>query len=166
MDGSLLSPVGPRGVCGCDVLYRCYLLALLMAPPLLGVAQLMPEKPPVTAVQALEHVTLFVRDQDQALAWYVDMLGLVKVDDRRFGANERSVTVGVAGSRETHIVLAIPNEALEQSVGPSPDTGPCRSRNREPLRLRTDVLGDSLPAIQISELVAWTDCVHRTRNGL
>jgi predicted enzyme related to lactoylglutathione lyase len=68
-------------------------------------------------VQALEHVTIFVRDQDEALAWYVDRLGLVKVDDRRFGAGERWLTVSASSSDSTRIVLAVPQGVMQQSIG-------------------------------------------------
>jgi catechol 2,3-dioxygenase-like lactoylglutathione lyase family enzyme len=68
------------------------------------------------AVQALEHVTIFVRDYDEALAWYVDRLGFVKVEDRRFGPS-RWVTIAPSNAPGTHIVLAVPNEALRSSIG-------------------------------------------------
>jgi predicted enzyme related to lactoylglutathione lyase len=71
--------------------------------------------PPV--VRALEHVTLFVPDQEQALRWYVDRLGLVKVEDQRFGAGERWLTVAPPGEHATRIVLAVPREALRSSIG-------------------------------------------------
>jgi predicted enzyme related to lactoylglutathione lyase len=71
--------------------------------------------PPV--VQALEHVTLFVTDQEAALAWYVGNLGFVKVEDRRFGANERWLTIAPPGEHATRIVLAVPREAMKSSIG-------------------------------------------------
>jgi len=67
-------------------------------------------------IESLEHVTIFVRDYDEALAWYVGRLGLVKVEDRKFGT-ERWLTVAPPGEAGTRIVLAVPREALSASVG-------------------------------------------------
>jgi predicted enzyme related to lactoylglutathione lyase len=66
---------------------------------------------------SLEHVTIFVRDYDEALAWYVDRLGLVKVEDQKFGAGERWLTVAPSTSSSTRIVLAVPRESLKDSIG-------------------------------------------------
>jgi catechol 2,3-dioxygenase-like lactoylglutathione lyase family enzyme len=76
-------------------------------------ASALAESPPLVA---LEHVTLFVRDYDEALRWYVELLGLVKVEDRRFGA-QRWVTLATAPEATTHIVLAVPIEELRASIG-------------------------------------------------
>ncbi len=70
-----------------------------------------------SAIQALEHVTIFVPDQHAALAWYVGKLGFVKVEDRKFGANERWLTIAPPGEHATRIVLAVPREAMRSSIG-------------------------------------------------
>jgi catechol 2,3-dioxygenase-like lactoylglutathione lyase family enzyme len=71
----------------------------------------------VPVVKSLEHVTLFVRSYDEALAWYVDKLGMVKVDDRPMGAGQRWLTVAPSHGSATNLVLAIPSSALSSSIG-------------------------------------------------
>jgi predicted enzyme related to lactoylglutathione lyase len=71
------------------------------------------EPPPLTA---LEHVTLFVRDYDEALTWYVERLGLVKIEDRSFGA-QRWLTLATSNAAATQIALAVPSEELRSSIG-------------------------------------------------
>jgi predicted enzyme related to lactoylglutathione lyase len=82
-------------------------------------------------LRALEHVTVFVRDYDEALSWYVDKLGLVKTEDRRFGANERWLTVAPSADAATRIVLAVPSPGLAGSIGHQHNwvfrTGDCRT---------------------------------------
>jgi len=65
----------------------------------------------------LEHVTVFVRDYDEALSWYIERLGLVKVDDQRFGPNQRWLTVATSKDSATHIVLAVPSDVMKTSIG-------------------------------------------------
>jgi predicted enzyme related to lactoylglutathione lyase len=88
----------------------------------------------VPAVTALEHVTIFVRDQEDALRWYVDNLGMSKVEDRRFGGGERWLTVAPAGKHATHIVLAVPRPEMQASIGHQHNwvfrTGDCRETHR------------------------------------
>jgi catechol 2,3-dioxygenase-like lactoylglutathione lyase family enzyme len=62
-------------------------------------------------ITALKYVTLMVADQDEALAWYTDKLGLEKRMDMRFGA-ERWLSVGVPGSEGVEIALQQPSEAV------------------------------------------------------
>jgi len=63
------------------------------------------EKQP--AITRLGHVTVFVKDYDEALKWYTQTLGLEKTADQPFGdSGERWLTVAPAGQKETQIVLA------------------------------------------------------------
>jgi catechol-2,3-dioxygenase len=41
----------------------------------------------------IQHVTIFVRDQDRNLRFYVDQLGFSLVADYRYGSNERWIAV-------------------------------------------------------------------------
>ena len=68
-------------------------------------------------LRALEHVTVFVRNYDEAVSWYVGKLGLVKTEDQRFGANERWLTVAPSADAATRIVLAVPSAGLADSIG-------------------------------------------------
>ena len=72
---------------------------------------------PVPVVKSLEHVTLFVRSYDEALAWYVGKLGLVKVDDQPMGGGQRWLTVAPSRDSATKLVLAVPSNALASSIG-------------------------------------------------
>jgi len=69
-------------------------------------------------------VTIAVSDYDQALDWYTQKLGLVKLQDRKFG-DERFVTVAPAGQHDLEIALAkvgmtpAEREAGKSAVGKS-----------------------------------------------
>ncbi|MBB1247118.1 VOC family protein [Streptomyces durbertensis] len=51
-------------------------------------------------------VTLVVRDYDEAVAFYVDVLGFRLVEDTRIGDGKRWVVVAPPGARETGVLLA------------------------------------------------------------
>jgi catechol 2,3-dioxygenase-like lactoylglutathione lyase family enzyme len=51
-------------------------------------------------------VTLVVRDYDEALAFYVDVLGFELREDTRIDARKRWVVVAPPGARETALLLA------------------------------------------------------------
>lgn len=50
-------------------------------------------------------VTILVRDQDEALQFYTEKLGLEKMDDMNFGEGNRWLTVTAAGQKELQIFL-------------------------------------------------------------
>jgi catechol 2,3-dioxygenase-like lactoylglutathione lyase family enzyme len=51
-------------------------------------------------------VTLVVRDYDEAIAFYVDVLGFELIEDTRLDADKRWVVVAPRGARETALLLA------------------------------------------------------------
>lgn len=57
----------------------------------------------------LKYVTLLVRDYEEALNWYTQVLGWQKVEDRAFGPNQRWVVVAPPGQTEIGIVLDRPS---------------------------------------------------------
>src|SRR3954468_23998185 len=59
-------------------------------------------------IQRLTHVTVIVRDQDEALRFYTDQLGMVIRDDRRMGAF-RWLTVTPSPDSPVAIVLQKPS---------------------------------------------------------
>lgn len=70
-------------------------------------------------LKSIAHITLYVRNQDEALAWYTRKLGLEKRDDMAFG-EMRWLTLAVAGDN-LEIVLHLPKEpGTEALVGKSP----------------------------------------------
>jgi catechol 2,3-dioxygenase-like lactoylglutathione lyase family enzyme len=69
-------------------------------------AQTGASNPGVTAVR---YVTVLVKDYDQALAWYTGVLGLEKVEDRKFGPARRWLVVAPAGKSQPGIVLEVAN---------------------------------------------------------
>ncbi len=63
-------------------------------------------------ITKLSHITLIVRDQDEALAWYIDKLGFEKRVDSEFGPGFRWLTVAPRGLGWPQIVLQQPLPAL------------------------------------------------------
>ena len=61
---------------------------------------------PSFRITRLRHVTIFVRDYDEALSWYTNKLGFTKVEDRVFGNGQRWLVVAPAGQNDFGIVLA------------------------------------------------------------
>ena len=51
-------------------------------------------------------VTVVVRDYDEAIAFYVDVLGFDLLEDTHIGDEKRWVVVGPPGARETAVLLA------------------------------------------------------------
>lgn len=62
-------------------------------------------------INRLAHVTVIVRDQDEALRFYTEKLGMEKRDDRRMG-NFRWLTVAPRGS-DVAIVLQRPSPPFQ-----------------------------------------------------
>ena len=56
--------------------------------------------------QTLAALSLLVRDYDEAIAWYVDVLGFVLLEDTPRGPGKRWVRVAPRGARETCLLLA------------------------------------------------------------
>jgi len=77
------------------------LLALLAAAPAPLPAQAQP-----APISRLYLVTVFVRDYDQAIAWYRDTLGFSVVEDQAYGPGRRWVTIAPPGQRDMRIVLS------------------------------------------------------------
>lgn len=67
----------------------------------------------------ISHITVYVKDQEEALSWYCDMLGFeVCMDNNSVVPDLRWLTVSPAGNRDTQIVL-LParNEEEELRIG-------------------------------------------------
>lgn len=60
----------------------------------------------------LAMVSVFVRDQDAALAFYTEKIGLEKRNDISYGPGLRFVTVAPRGQSKPEIALAKPDETL------------------------------------------------------
>jgi catechol 2,3-dioxygenase-like lactoylglutathione lyase family enzyme len=61
-------------------------------------------------ITSLAHVSLYVRDYDEAIRFFTGTLGLELRDDRPYGPSFRWVTVGAKGQRGVDIVLHVPHE--------------------------------------------------------
>lgn len=59
------------------------------------------------AVLRLRYVTVVVRNYDEALSWYTNVLGLKKIEDRRFGPGHRWLVVAPEGQDGPGIVLIL-----------------------------------------------------------
>ena len=56
-------------------------------------------------ITRLARVTIYVRDQDEAMRFYTETLGLEKRADVMFGPGARWLTVAPAGQRDVEILL-------------------------------------------------------------
>ena len=63
-------------------------------------------------IERLSHVTIIVRDIDEALDFYTKKLGFMKVTDNSIGDGYRWVTVSPKGQQGLEIVLQHPNPAM------------------------------------------------------
>ena len=67
------------------------------------------------AIKKISHVTIIVRDQDEALTWYTEKLGFEKrADDAATMPGYRWLTMAPKGQRELEIVLFKARDAKEQ----------------------------------------------------
>lgn len=62
----------------------------------------------------LRYVTIVVRDYDEALNWYTNVLGLEKTEEGNFGKGQRWIVVAPRGRKDIGIILEI---AKPYSVG-------------------------------------------------
>jgi phosphoserine phosphatase RsbU/P len=68
----------------------------------------------------LQHVTVFVRDQDRSLRFYLDQLGFTLVADYHYGSNQRWVAVAPAdGSAVLALVTPEPDSEEYRLIGRS-----------------------------------------------
>jgi predicted enzyme related to lactoylglutathione lyase len=72
---------------------------------------------PAPIITRLEHITIFVRDYDEALRWYTEVLGFAKMEDQTFGKSQRWLTVAPSNQKETHIVLAKADDQRADMIG-------------------------------------------------
>lgn len=63
-------------------------------------------------ITRLARVTIYVHDQDEALAFYTEKLGLEKRSDVTFGPGARWLTVSPAGQTDFEILLQSPVPAM------------------------------------------------------
>lgn len=56
-------------------------------------------------ITGVSHVTLFVEDQDKALAFYTDVLGFELHTDAMFGPDMRWLTINAKGQKDFEIAL-------------------------------------------------------------
>jgi catechol 2,3-dioxygenase-like lactoylglutathione lyase family enzyme len=81
----------------------------------------------------LRYVTIVVRDYDEALKWYTNVLGLEKTEEGSFGTNKRWLVVAPRGRKDIGIILEIakPYLALDKRTNMSAATGNDPIRNYE-----------------------------------
>jgi len=59
-------------------------------------------------VAIVTHVSVYVRNYDEALKWYTETLGLEKRADEEFGPGMRWLTVAPKDQKELELVLHVP----------------------------------------------------------
>ncbi len=81
----------------------------------------------------LRYVTIIVRDYDEALKWYTNVLGLEKTEEATFGKDKRWLVVAPRGRKDVGIILEIakPYSALDKGINMSAATGNDPIRNYE-----------------------------------
>ena len=67
--------------------------------------------------QTLSAIALLVRDYDEAIAWYVDVLGFELLEDTAMGGGKRWVRVAPRGSVGTVLLLALAKGEQLSTVG-------------------------------------------------
>lgn len=68
--------------------------------------------------QFISAISLIVPDYDQAISFYVGLLGFDLIEDTEISEDKRWVLVAPAGSTETRLLLAkASNEAQEEVIG-------------------------------------------------
>ncbi|MGH2514521.1 MAG: VOC family protein [Ktedonobacterales bacterium] len=70
-------------------------------------------------ITGLIRVTILVHNQDEALAFYTEKLGLEKREDMTFGPGVRWLTVAPRDQRDIEIVLQKPDPAMHGEQGAS-----------------------------------------------
>ncbi len=68
-------------------------------------------------ITKLMRVTILVKDQEAALAWYTEKLGFEKRADQVFGPAHRWLTVAPKEQQELEIVLLQPNPKMQGEAG-------------------------------------------------
>jgi predicted enzyme related to lactoylglutathione lyase len=71
-------------------------------------------------INGINTITILVKDQDEALAFYTEKMGLEKRTDQIFGEGTRWLTVAPSGMASPEIYLALPF---------SEDQSPCIGKN-------------------------------------
>jgi len=64
-------------------------------------------------IERLSHVTIIVRDIDEALDFYTEKLGFEKIMDAPMGPGMRWVTVAPKGQKDVEIVLQKPSPQMQ-----------------------------------------------------
>ena len=81
-------------------------VTLMQAAPVLAQA----DRTTTGKITRLANVTVFVRNYDEAIAWYRDKMGLVKLEDVTYGEKSRWVTMAPSADSPIRIVLSATSE--------------------------------------------------------
>ena len=65
--------------------------------------------------QSIAHITLVVRDYDEAIAFYTGALGFVLLEDTALGDGKRWVRVAPRGASETALLLAVAGDDAQRA---------------------------------------------------
>src|SRR5437667_4124067 len=94
--------------------YHSAIVVLLLGVVLLPVTTASQSADRDLGIVRLRYVTIVVRDYDEALRWYTNVLGLEKTEDGSFGKGQRWLVVAPHGRKDLGIILEI---AKPYSVG-------------------------------------------------
>src|ERR1043166_669974 len=83
-------------------------ILLVLGVSVSGLAQATaPGSDEFSGITKLKFATVLVRDYDEALKWYTEVLGFEKVQDQKFGAKHRWIVVAPKDQKEIGMVLAV-----------------------------------------------------------
>jgi len=68
-------------------------------------------------IERVSHVTVLVRDSDEALDFYTNKLGFEKVEDSKMPSGDRWLTVAPKAGKDVQIVLQEPGAAFGDRAG-------------------------------------------------
>ena len=113
--------------------YHFAIVVLLLGVVLLPVTTASQSADRDLGIVRLRYVTIVVRNYDEALKWYTNVLGLEKTEDGTFGLDKRWLVVAPRGQKDFGIILEIakPYSALDKGTNLSPATGNDPIRNYE-----------------------------------
>jgi uncharacterized glyoxalase superfamily protein PhnB len=90
------------------IVRRVYLaFAVVFAPILLAVFASSQSGERDLGIVRLRYATIVVRDYDQALKWYTDVLGFEKTEEGAFGDGKRWIVVAPRGWKDVGMILEI-----------------------------------------------------------
>jgi predicted enzyme related to lactoylglutathione lyase len=111
-------------------MHKQKLLVVLLAMMLIPIAGRAQSADRDLGILRVRYVTIVVRDYDEALRWYTQVLGLEKTEEGSFGKGQRWIVVAPRGRKDLGIILEI-SKPYAVGTNMSARTAPDAIRNYE-----------------------------------